>query len=255
MKNHIHRMDRDGLRRLVNGIVDGSILTSAQVPDSMVGMVFLPVGMGALSPPEDASPPRPEDPTLEPEPAEPTPPVIPDPPPEPVPPSPPPYPAEEMELVRWGRLLEADVLPPYHQALAAYDVELAEWRRTALAAHAVAVAEHADRCRAVDDEHTDRLAAHGQTLTGVRARNAEVRRRFDETLARWEADRRALYLEWYADLGVIYGEMKDALPRGINGYPMFVSMCILHREDWDIVRPAVQREFDRRKNDDILGGP
>lgn len=254
MDKTIHRMDRDELRKLVLGTADGSILTSAQVPPDLVGMVFMPVAMGALSPPEDASPPKPEEPKLEPEPAEPPSPTLPDAPVEPTPPDPPPYPAEEMELVRWGRLLEADVLPQYHEAVAAHEVELAEWRRTALAAHGDALAEWNRTVESMRAAHTETMAAHAEALAAVRARNAEVRRRFDEAMSRWEADRKTLYSEWYADLGVIYAEMRYALPRGINGYPMFTRCGLMHREDWDTVRAAVDREWDRLKNDDILGG-
>lgn len=254
MGRNIPRMDRDGLRKLVLDIADGTVLTSAQVPESMVGTVFLPVAMGALSPPEDASPPKPADPELEPEPAAPTAPTLPDEPAEPIPPDPPPYPTEDMELVRWGRLLEADVLPPYQEALAAHEAELAEWRRTAMAAHGAALAGWNRTVASARAAHAEATAAHAEALAAVRARNSEARRRFDEALSRWESERKALYAEWYADLGVIYAEMKDALPRGINGYPMFIKCGLLHREDWDTVRVAVDREWDRRRNGDILGG-
>lgn len=34
-----------------------------------------------------------------------------------------------------------------------------------------------------------------------------------------------------ASIGACYEDMAKALPRAINGYPMFVSMKILHRDD------------------------
>jgi hypothetical protein len=42
-----------------------------------------------------------------------------------------------------------------------------------------------------------------------------------------------------ADLGVIWAYMKDALPRGVNGYPMFMSARLMHKDDWtEVMRVA-----------------
>lgn len=251
----IHRLSRDELRDVVLGIVDGRIITSNQVPDDLIGMVFMPVMFGAMTPPEGVLPPRPAEPFDEPMPTTPPALVLPDEPVEPTPTEPPPYPTGQMELVRWGRLLEEDVIPPYLEAVARHEASLHEWRRTALTAHDVALSEHRERCRVLTDEHAARIAEHAAACDAVKARNLTARAAYAEAKARWDVDAKEVYRRWTSDVGVIYEHYDKAGPRGINGYPMFVSMCILHREDWDIVRPAVQREFDRRKNDDILGGP
>ena len=39
--------------------------------------------------------------------------------------------------------------------------------------------------------------------------------------------------------------MKDAGPRGINGFPMFFSLSVLHKEDWERVKAAILREQER----------
>lgn len=34
---------------------------------------------------------------------------------------------------------------------------------------------------------------------------------------------------------VVYAKMNDALPRGINGYPMFTSCAFFNKAEWDFV--------------------
>jgi hypothetical protein len=36
-----------------------------------------------------------------------------------------------------------------------------------------------------------------------------------------------------AELGVVWSYNKDALPRGVNGYPMFMSCSLMHKDDWE----------------------
>jgi hypothetical protein len=65
----------------------------------------------------------------------------------------------------------------------------------------------------------------------------------------WEAGRTAYFDKLKADLGVIYGYHKDAIgQRAINGFPMLASCGLLHREDWELVRNAIDRELDRQKD-------
>ena len=49
-------------------------------------------------------------------------------------------------------------------------------------------------------------------------------------------------------MGAIIGSMKDAMPRGINGYPMFGSVRLIHKDDWERISPAVRREQDRAQS-------
>lgn len=39
------------------------------------------------------------------------------------------------------------------------------------------------------------------------------------------------YENWVKEIGMIYENMSEALPRGINGYPMFMSCKFLDRKD------------------------
>jgi hypothetical protein len=251
----IRRLPREELREVVLGIVDSRIVTTDQVPSDLIGMVFMPLMFGAMTPPDGVLPPRPEEPEAERMPPPPPTLTLPDAPPEPTPPEPPPYPTEQMELVRWGRLLEEDVLPPYEDALARHEASLDEWRRNTLTAHEVALDEHRERCRVLTEEHEARMVAHAAACDVVRERTTTAYAAYTEAKGRYDAESKEVYRQWTADVGIVYEYYDKAGPRGINGYPMFTSCRILHREDWDIVRPAVQREYERRKNEDILGGP
>jgi len=49
-------------------------------------------------------------------------------------------------------------------------------------------------------------------------------------------------------VGVIYENKSAALPRSINGQPMFTSMRVLHVDDWQRAWAAILKEEERRKN-------
>jgi hypothetical protein len=49
-------------------------------------------------------------------------------------------------------------------------------------------------------------------------------------------------------VGVLWEYMNKAGPRGINGYPMFMSLRVLNRTDWDRARKAIAAELERRKD-------
>jgi hypothetical protein len=250
----IPRLPREELRQLVLDIADNRCLTAADVPQEMLGMVFLPVFMGALHPSSEMLLPRPPNPVLEPIPAEPNLPEMPPVPEEPVPPAPPPYPMEQMELVRWGRLLEADVLLPYQKMLAQHKILLEKWRQTIFAQYENALCQHEANSQVVQAERARLLLEHELQLEAVRTRNAALEAAHAQELEAWEAECRQAAKLWAADLGTVYEYYDKALPRAINGYPIFASFRILHREDWALVRGAVNRELERRKNDDLLGG-
>lgn len=49
-------------------------------------------------------------------------------------------------------------------------------------------------------------------------------------------------------IGTLYEYYAKALPRTINGYPMFTSCQMVHIEDWVRACDAIQAEQDRRDN-------
>jgi len=49
-------------------------------------------------------------------------------------------------------------------------------------------------------------------------------------------------------IGVIYEYYEKASPRSINGLPIFFSFHMLHIDDWERAKPAIEKEMERRKN-------
>jgi hypothetical protein len=50
------------------------------------------------------------------------------------------------------------------------------------------------------------------------------------------------------NIGVIYEYTNQAGPRAINGYPMFHSLRVLNKSDWERARAATEKELERRKD-------
>ena len=92
------------------------------------------------------------------------------------------------------------------------------------------------------------------------------------TLRQWETENESIparHLVWERDsairgavhdgfqrkrlekLGVIYEYYSKAGPRGINGYPIFYSFCILNKSDWARAAAAIQKELERRETMEI----
>lgn len=42
-----------------------------------------------------------------------------------------------------------------------------------------------------------------------------------------------------SQIGIVYEELRHAMPRSINGLPCFMSCHLLHVDDWQIVRSAL----------------
>jgi len=250
----IPRLPKDELKRVVLGIADGHIITSEQVPQNMVSMVFMPLSLGALSAPDGILPARPVEPTLEVEPDEPRPPSLPVPPVKVPPPTPPPYPHAAMEDVRWARVPEQDVLGPYHAAVAAHEAAMDDWRRTVDEPYERDLEAYREQCTAMEAAHASAIAEYEAAVAAVRIRNDAAVAAHRDALTAWASAAMDAYREWSFDLGVVYEHYDKAGPRGINGYPMFTSLRMLHREDWEVVRAAAIREQKRRESDDLLGG-
>jgi len=60
----------------------------------------------------------------------------------------------------------------------------------------------------------------------------------------WSKDR-------IASIGRIYEYFDAAGPRAVNGFPMFTSVRFLHKEDWERVLPAIEKEAKRRSEIEI----
>lgn len=54
--------------------------------------------------------------------------------------------------------------------------------------------------------------------------------------------------EWLDQIGLIYEWLHEASPRSLNGHPMFFSMRLLNKTDWERILPLLQEEERRRKD-------
>jgi len=54
-----------------------------------------------------------------------------------------------------------------------------------------------------------------------------------------------------AQIGMIYEYLSEAGSRGINDYPVFFSMRMLHTEDWERVKNVIKEGLERRDNIDV----
>lgn len=57
--------------------------------------------------------------------------------------------------------------------------------------------------------------------------------------------------EQVKEIGVLYAPMSAALPRSINGYPIFGEFRLLNKDDWARASKAIHREWSRRQKIEI----
>lgn len=243
---------KEELRQLVYDIVDGRSFTAEQVPADLVSMVFMPILFGALSPPDVLG-------------EEPVPPVLPSAPVaptrgvgehEPPAPLPPEYHAVSAKVVEdfdWG-LLDADDL---REAKANVEVLNAPLRL----AHAQAVEAWPQECEAVrarniarEDDFVDAQAQYEAAKAAWEVECARLNQEHALRTAGREQLKKRVFSLWMRDFGTIVGDMADAGPRAINGYPILSAFRFIRRDEWAKVYDAVTREWERRKSDTDLFG-
>ena len=234
---------KEFLKTVIRDFLGGRIMFSAQVPARDVPLVFLPLAMGGLAydVPEPELPPEPSKPVKPVRPVQGAPDVS----------------AVQADLeaglkaskaslkdikfkARWGEASDDDVA----QAKVILDTAKAAISDSGKAALAV-----------VEEAHRVALAAYLQELLAYRAVAAQYRAdlrawrassaAMDATIAAWQVGKDQYHQYLQDNLGVFYANMADALPRGINGYPMFTAMAMLNKTDWDLVRTAIDREKAR----------
>jgi hypothetical protein len=235
---------------MVLDILSGQVLTSRQVSESMVGMVFLPVAMGAVAPPEelrvllmgsasppetlDGDPPKPEFPGY---------PEVTDPPEKPVLAKLDPQMLRDLE---WGDVDEEDVEEARVQIKAGNTRLIREWDEASMAWHKAQSDRDLERVR-IDAEYDAAVGAWQADLIDHAGQARERLRLHDE----WVEKHDRIFSEWGADIGAVTGCMKDSFPRSINGYPMFHAVKIVHKDDWTRIEAAVLREQDRAKTIEV----
>lgn len=250
----IPRQPREKLKDIVRAYIANEIFFSAQVRDpSMVGMVFMPILMGALAYPVA----KPAGTVKPPAPVRPVRPI-----------------KDVVDTGAAGRKIDTEIASTEELITKvefrvrwneASNEELAGLRATleSLVAERTALVEAATA--AVERDYRILLDNYLTDLKEYRkARHAwralvETWEEGEEGLAKrmavWEEGNKAWGAALEENLGVIYAYHKDALPRSVNGYPMFMSCVLLHKLDWELVRKAIDRELERQKDIDLGDDP
>lgn len=242
------RLSDEELRDIVVGRLACDLMFSGEISDSVRDLCMLPVGMGVLAPPSQlveallgsAEPPE----TLEGDPPKPVHPGYPagagDPPSKPVLGA---VPTSLLNALEWGDVEEEEV----EAAKVAVENEnrrrITEW--TEATWRWQEAIEEETRTRAVIDAAHEKAVAEWQaSLPGHEAAKIARQKAHDE----WKARYNHTFREWLADLGEIMGRMKDSFPRGINGFPMFHTITLIHKDDWERIEAAIMREQERRSS-------
>lgn len=245
----VQLMDQEQRRGAVLDVLETRVLLSEQVPGDLWSMVFMPLAFGALSPPVEVmekllggpKPPIPEgSPTHPPEPTYPA---------ESKPPKRPAklrIPKEKTFAWSWGEISEEE-----YQEYAAKIKGLNEEREVRHAENTACFAEtlaaHKEKLQAIKAEYEASVQAWEAEVAAWDQKVAAA----IQAAADWQMKGDRVFSRWYEDVGVLVGDYKDAGPRSINGYPMFMSMRIWSKSDWTRIRDAVIREQARRKEIDV----
>jgi hypothetical protein len=207
------------------------VFFSAQIRDSsMLGMVFMPILMGALSYPIA----KPVGTVKPPAPVRPVRPV-----------------KAAVDTGEAGQKLATEIASTELTGLRATLEDLVAKRTELVDAATVAVErDH----RILLDNYLYDLKAYRKARHAWRAL-VETWEEGEEGLAKrmavWDAGAKAWGAALEENLGVIYAYHKDSLPRSVNGYPMFMSCVLLHKLDWELVRKAIDKELERQKDIDL----
>jgi hypothetical protein len=268
----VPRTPDEDLRKFVLGVVDRQILTSEHLrpgDTNILGLVFMPISLGALKPspefqemlpePPEEPPAKPEVPTLTlPEEPENT---VREPryPEEPAPPVPEDVPQHVLDSVEWGEIDESEVAA-YREGEGAFQERLAQWQVQVWQPWKDKVTDLQGKYNADLAVHTSKHNAWVSECAEREAEHAKTRESLRDVLDAWgEADRQyridkashdrivgRAYQHHFQNLGVIWEWMDKAGPRAINGYPIFFSCRIMHAEDWNRAKRAIIREQERR---------
>ena len=242
----IPRLSEERMRELVVGIVNGQILTSEQVDSASRNLVFLPIALGALGPtPElrklylgSEGPPD----VLEGEPLKPQHPGYPD---EPVCAEKPTLEVVDPQMasdVEWGDAEEEELKLLIQEVDERNRALIREWDRLSLEWQKELEA-WGEKCKEIDLEYSLLVKSWEDSLDDHKDK-VDERNSLRES---WVQKHDETFQDWMKNLGVVYGDIKDSFPRSINGYPMFHAIGVVHKDDWERVRKATEREWEREK--------
>ncbi len=250
-KCEIPRLSKDEMRNIVRLRLANEIMFSDEVSPDLIGMVFMPIPLGALRPPKEilievlgsefppealeGEPPKPQHPGYQDKAG--------DPPPKPVLAK---LPEKVRAGIEWGYIPEEEWGGLLAQVREENEKKIRDWEEASMRWMDLLDQDSKNR-KEVDALYERALKEWESSL----AQHEEAVREREALKADWVEKSKALYAEWTQDIGVIMGNMKDTFPRSINGYPIFHSFNLIHKEDWVRIREAIAREQERAKEIEI----
>lgn len=251
MKLEIPRLSKEEMRNIVRMRLANEVMFSDEVPESLTGIVFMPLSFGALQPPKEiliealgsehppetlkGEPPKPQHPGYQDKAG--------DPPQKPVLAK---LPEKVQADIEWGYIPAEDWAGLHAQVREENEKKIRDWEEASMRWMELLDQDHKSR-KEIDDLHQQALLDWKDSL----AQHEEAVREREALKADWVEKSKVLYVEWAKDLGVVMGNMKDTFPRGINGFPMFHAIQMIHKEDWIRIRDAIVREQERAKEIEI----
>ena len=245
MKLAIPRLSREDMIKLVQDRLSCKVMFSDEVPEGLIPSVFMPVAFGALDPSTEtiasilgiSAPPE----SLPGEPQKPKHPGYPkqvgDPPNKPVLTK---LPEKERLDLEWGYISEEDLVELREAIDKENQDKIKAWEEATWAWMAEVDKDSRIR-RERDVEYELSVKAWEESLS----KHAEAVAQREALKKDWQARYAEHFSEWYEDIGVICGDASSSFPRSINGFPIFSSIRVIHKDDWERVRAALVRESKR----------
>jgi uncharacterized protein YecT (DUF1311 family) len=143
-------------------------------------------------------------------------------------------------LFDWGDMEADEYEAIAAKVKAANDVRIKEWTDRTLDWDK-SLDDRKDEIRRIDEAYNQALEDWQESIEDFERKAPER----EAARQAWIEEHDAIFSEWGSQVGVLMGDMDDAFPRGINGYPMFSAMKVIHKDDWDRIRAAIIREQDR----------
>ena len=241
----IPRLSEDDMREIVLDRLACKVMFSQEIPVTTRSMCMLPMAMGACDVPREirkavlgsADPPEslPDEPDKPAHPGYPDP--VGDPPEKPVLAK---VPDQTVSDYEYGDITEDEMAEIRAEIEATNQARIRAWDDDSMAWHA-ALDEETRARREIDEAHDAAVEAWRASLPqhaeAVEARKAAIKE--------WIALHDEVFAEWGHDIGEIMGRMEDSFPRGVNGYPMFHRITIIHKDDWSRIEAAIIREQER----------
>jgi hypothetical protein len=215
-------------------------------------MVFMVFGLGALHIPDACLKWLPE---LPPTPSEPKDPEFPpcpeneqiDLPKEPVYTEPDPKHVAELDFrIRWNHEAEnaladylADIEKANAEVKAAWEAETLKVKD----AHEARMETWKAECKGIRKDHRESLAAYQKALRDWKDTNKDLLVQHKKR----DASHKRLFKRYTSQIGVFWEFYAQAMPRSINGYPMFASCRLMNLDDWKRCVVVINEERERRE--------